>query len=69
MLTRNTWISSQENTGMGVDEKPQQTSLGFWVRKRCDDCGTPVVIVAEDGTFCLLRCSVCGKEYQFYLRP
>lgn len=53
---------------MCADEKHQKTSQGFWVRKRCDDCGTPVIIVAEDGLFCLLRCSVCGKEYRFYLR-
>jgi hypothetical protein len=53
---------------MRADEKHQKTSQGFQVRKRCDDCGIPVIIVAEDGSFCLLRCSVCGKEYRFYLR-
>jgi ribosomal protein S27E len=61
-------FSFRDGLFMSMDEKPQQTSQGYWVRKRCDDCGTPVIIVSEDGTFCLLRCSLCGKEYRFYLR-
>ncbi len=40
----------------------------FIVRRRCDNCGTKIVLVAEANDKCLLICRQCGREYIFYAK-
>jgi len=42
------------------------TSKGFVVRRRCDDCGNKTNIALDDGEKCTLKCTQCGKEFDFY---
>lgn len=47
---------------------PDQTIKGFTVRRRCEQCGTRVIILVDKGEWCLLKCTKCGKEYLFYFK-
>jgi hypothetical protein len=49
-------------------DKSEKTVSGFTVCRRCDSCGTKVVVERDEGDKCLLKCVVCGKEYVFYHR-
>lgn len=49
-----------------VAEHLPRTAKGFLVSKRCDDCGVKTSIALDDGEKCTLKCSRCGREYNFY---
>jgi len=48
--------------------RPEQTIKGITVRRRCDHCGTRIIILVDEGDRCLLKCNKCGKEYLFYIK-
>lgn len=47
--------------------EPEKSVAGFFVARRCDQCGTRVDLEQDTGEQCTLRCSRCGKKYEFYL--